>query len=116
MKLIGSKLEADCRNELLASNQEIMAAGSRLGKAIESQGHEKENAYVLHWIPDQTEDTCLVLVGGSSLVSIELSNTDQSAPPIVEHISLSEYEHGLSRVNQVKLAVAKELASEEHNK
>lgn len=116
MKLIGSKMESDFRKQLVASNQGLVSTDSRLGQAIRSRGHRVENAYVLHWIPDQTEEISLVLVEGNKLLSVELSTIDPSAPPVFEQITLNKYKHGLSRMNQVKLAVAQELANEEHNK
>ena len=52
MKLIGSKMESDFRDELLSSNNALQDSGSKLRQALTAAGHETKNAYVLHWTPE----------------------------------------------------------------
>ena len=110
MKLIGSKMEKDFRGELQKS-RESFSSESRLRDALESQGHTTNNAYVLHWTPDQGEDIYVVLIEGAYLVSVELDRLNPETPPIFERIELKEYSDGLSRMYQVKLLVAQDLSS-----
>ena len=111
MELIGSKMEKDFCKELQKSNEGLVSE-SRLRKALESEGHSANKAYVLRWTPDQGEDIYVVLIDGKYLVSVELDRFNIENPPIYERIELKEYMHGLSRVNRVKLLVAQNLANE----
>ena len=111
MKLIGSKMEKDFRRELVRSNQGFNDPNSRLKQVLESAGHNTQNAYVLHWTPDQTEDFYSVLIDGSYLVSVEIDKFDSSVLPVVARQELKSYSHGLSRMYQVQLAVALDLAN-----
>ena len=103
-------MEEDFRKVLISSNESLKDPDSELRKALISEGHRVSNAYVLHWTPEQLEDIYIVLIDGSFLVSVEIDKYDNSKPPIFERIELKEYLHGLSRMNQVRLAVAQELA------
>lgn len=111
MKLIGSKMEQDFREELIKSRQSF-SSNSRLKLALESSGHSTENAIVLNWIPDQGEDEYQVLIDGSYLVSVEIDRLNQNSPPILHRTELKQYMVGLSKMNQVKLLVAQNLTSE----
>lgn len=110
MQLIGSKMEKDFREELQKSNQSF-SSQSKLRSALESQGHPTDNAFVLHWTPDQVEDIYIVLINGTYLVSVELDRINPDTPPIYKRIELKEYKQGLSKMNQVRLLVAQELAN-----
>ena len=110
MKLIGSKMEDGFREELLRSNDVLQCSDSKLRKALVAEGHETKNAYVLHWTAEQLEDLYTVLIGGSYLVDVEIDKYDNSKPPIVERHELKPYMNGLSKMNQVRLAVAQDLA------
>jgi hypothetical protein len=111
MKLVGSKMESDFRKELLSSNR-TLNSDSSLKSCLNSQGHSTEKAYVLHLIPEQTEDIYLVLIDGAYLVNIEIGRIKKDIQPVPKFIELTEYMHGLSKVNQIRLLVAQELANE----
>jgi len=111
VKLIGNKTEKDFRAELVRSNKGLRESESKLRKALESEGHDVSNAYVLHCTPDQLEDIYVVLIEGSFLVSIEIDRFDNSKSPIFERIELKDYLHGLSKTDQIRLAVAQDLAA-----
>jgi len=112
MKLIGSIMEREFREELEASHQQYFSANSkyRLKSFLTSKSIPWNNAYILNWIPEQTEDIYVILIEGKSLISVEIDRIDSNSPPLFEEIDIKEYMHGLSRMNQVKLLVAKELA------
>ena len=110
MKLIGSKMESDFREELIRSNQALQAHDSKLRMALESKGYDIKNSYVLHWTPEQLEDKYTVLVGGAYIVDVEIDKYDGSKNPLIEQNELKPYMHGLSKMNQVRLAVAQDLA------
>lgn len=104
-------MESDFRDKLIASNKYHFSGDSRLKSVLESNGHRTENAYVLHWTPDQGEDLYTILIDGEYLVTTELDRCDLSVTPIVERSEIKGYIKGLSRMYQVQLAVAKELAN-----
>ncbi len=104
-------MEQDFRAELIKSNESVNLQDSKLGKALETKGYKTANAYVLHWTPEQLENIYIVLVEGAILVRVEINKFDNTSSPTFENLSIKEYKHGLSRVNQVRLAVAEELAN-----
>ncbi|MBU2862480.1 hypothetical protein KO489_01340 [Reinekea forsetii] len=110
MKLIGSKMENDFRQELVASNVALQEPNSNLRRVLEASGFNTKNAYVLRWTPDQTDDKYGVLIEASYLVWVEVEK-DGSVEPSVEKQELKSYTLGLSRMHQVKLAVAVDLAA-----
>lgn len=109
MKLIGSKMENDFREELLRSNGALQDPKSKLRQVLELNGYETKNAYVLHWTPEQLEDLYTVLINGSYLVHVEIDKFDKKKIPIVEKSEIKAYLHGLSKMHQVRLVVAQEL-------
>ena len=104
-------MEKDYRAELIRSNEGLNSPDSSLRKALKTKGYLTKHAYVLHWTPEQLEDIYLVLIGGTSLVRVEIDKLDSTNPPIFEDIELTNYVHGLSRTNQVRLAVAQDLVN-----
>ena len=104
-------MEHDFRQELMRSNEGLRNPESRLRVALEGEGYNTVNAYVLNWVPEQLDDIYLVLIDGSFLVRVEIDKCEQIEPPHLERIELNEYLHGLSKMNQVCLAVAKKLAN-----
>lgn len=110
MKLIGSEMKSDFREELLRSNDALQDPDSKLTQALQAEGHETKNAFVLHWTPEQLEDLYKVLIGGSYLVVVEIDKYDSSKAPILKKNYIKHYLHGLRKMNQVRLAVAQGLA------
>ncbi|MBO2689013.1 hypothetical protein [Shewanella algae] len=103
-------MESDFREELVRSNDALQAPDSMLGRVLESAGYATKNAYVLHWVPEQLENLYTVLIDGSYLVDVEIVKHGNSNPPVVERNELKPYLNGLSKVGQIKLAVAQDLA------
>lgn len=111
MKLIGSKMEQDFREELMHSNTALQSSESSLHQVLEAHGYSTTHAYVLHWTPEQLEDIYVVLIDASVLVVVEIDKYEKSRLPEVEEMELNDYVRGLSRMNQVRLAVAQDLVS-----
>ena len=110
MKLIGSKTESDFRVELLRSNHALQASDSKLRKALETEGHDTKNAYILRSTPDELEVLYTVLIDGSYLISVVIENYENSMPPILERSELETYLQGLRKIDRVQLLVAQYLA------
>ncbi|RJE73242.1 hypothetical protein BGP78_19215 [Pseudoalteromonas sp. MSK9-3] len=109
MKLIGSRVENEFRAELEESNRSLLSE-SKLSLVLMSKSYSVENAYVLNWIPEQYEDIYLVIIDGSYLISVELDRQDSTTAPIIEKRELADYRRGLSRMKQIQLMVALDLA------
>ncbi|AZK45042.1 hypothetical protein [Paenibacillus lentus] len=75
-----------------------------------------ETAYILHWIPEQEEDFYKILINDSTIADVELNRLNQDVVPIINSMPLSQYKVGLSKINQIKLAVAIDLARKDLNK
>lgn len=112
LKLIGSKMENDFREELIQSHDYHFSANStsRLKEVLESKEIDVSNAYIIGWTPDQTDDLFLVLIGGSWILRVELERYDETVEPVIDRIEIKDYMYGLSRMNQVKLLVAQDLS------
>ena len=105
-------MESDFREELVSSHEHHFLKNSRLKAILESHGYPTKNAYVLHHVPGQTEDFYTVLINGEYLVSMEIDRFNTSNSPVIQRVELKTYTKGLSRMHQVKFAVAKGLVSE----
>lgn len=75
-----------------------------------------ETAYILHWIPEQEEDFYKFLINDSLIADIELNRINQDIEPIIKSKPLSQYKIGLSKINQIKLMVAIDLARKDLEK
>ncbi|GBG07985.1 hypothetical protein PAT3040_02550 [Paenibacillus agaridevorans] len=115
MKLIGSKLEQEIREQLSISNQSLFESEEkrRLLEVIKSSFPEMRTAYIVNWIPEQGEDIYKILINDSIIADIELDRYSDDFEPIVESKDIPNYLHGLSKQNQIKLAVALDLAKQE---
>lgn len=113
MRLIGSKTEQDIRKQLIASNKSIFQEGDnlRLRVALQEEFPNMKTAYVLNWIPEQGEDIYKVLVDNFIVAEVELDRVNLSTK--VNSIPISQFKIGLSKLNQIKLAVAIELAEKD---
>ncbi|KOO47181.1 hypothetical protein [Priestia koreensis] len=112
MKLIGSKTEQEIRELLIKSNQLLFKSEEkkRLLEVIKCSYPEMITAYIIYWIPEQGEDIYKILINDSIISEIELERNNSEIMPKVETITISQYLRGLSKQNQIKLAVALDLA------
>lgn len=109
---MGSRLEQDFRKELEASRAFHFSdhSQSRLKEALQSAGYSVRNAFVLHWTPDQSEDFYTVLIEGAFLAAMGIEKSGERETPSIKRYELRDYLRGLSRVYQVRLLVAQDLA------
>ncbi|MFP7492963.1 hypothetical protein SFC66_04165 [Terribacillus saccharophilus] len=112
MKLIGSKTEQDIRDQLKKSNESLFNDNDkiRLLMVLRNQYPEMKSAYIIHWIPEQGEDIYRILINDNIIAEVELDRLDPNADPIIESKSVNAYKLGLNKQNQLKLAVAIDLA------
>ncbi|MNB89892.1 hypothetical protein D3C75_369430 [compost metagenome] len=72
-----------------------------------------KTAYILYWIPEQGEDIYTILINNKYIAIIELDRYDMQIEPILQTISMKEYQKRLSKNNQILLAVAQALSTED---
>ena len=114
MKLRGSKTEEDFRAQLIESNRSLFGSedGRQISGILKKLYPQMITAYIIHWIPEQREDFYRILINDDTIARIELDH-DNAMEPVVESITISQYLLGLSRVNQIQLAVALDLATKD---
>lgn len=113
MKLKGTITEQEYRKELQASkirlfNDESMC---RFLSIIKESFPAMKTAYILYWIPEQGEDIITFLVDTHSVITIELDRFDQQIDPIIEVYPVESLLKGRSKMHQIKIAVALDLAT-----
>ena len=111
IELIGSRTEQEYRTELLASRERCFGEQSdlRLKQVLLSKGYDATRTIVIGWTPDQGEDIYSVLILPDHVICVEIDRVDASVEPIIETDSLDSYQKGLSKMGQIKLAVALDI-------
>ncbi|OAS18655.1 hypothetical protein [Paenibacillus oryzisoli] len=112
MKLRGTITEQAYRKELQASKIRLFNDVSmrRYLSIIRETFPTMETAYILYWIPEQGEDIISFLVDTQTVIQIELDRYDNEVVPIVDVYHLENWTKGFSKTNQIKIAVALDLA------
>lgn len=112
MKRKGSKTEQDFRVQLIKSHTSLFqeASNERLLSVLQKSFPEMRTAYFIGHTPEQGEDLYTILVNTDTIASIELDRYNLDAEPIVGRLSLQDFSKGLSKINQIKIAVALDLA------
>lgn len=115
MKLIGSKTEQELREQLIKSNELLLSSLEyrRLLESLSISFSQMRTAYIIDWIPEQGEDIYKILINDSIVAEIELDRNKTEVSPIIKTIKLPQYLKGLSKQNQIKLAVALDLAEKD---
>ena len=115
MKLLGSKKEQDFREALVASKITLSQDDkvNALFKVLKTILGEFKTGYILNWTPEQDEDIYIILVNLDKIAKVEISRINSLEEPVVEIFNLKDFKKGLSKVFQVKLAVAIELAKKD---
>ncbi|WP_433943155.1 hypothetical protein [Paenibacillus sp. SN-8-1] len=115
VKLIGSKTEQEIRELLIKSNQLLFKSEDKITllEVIKSFYTEMITAYIINWIPEQGEDIYKILINDSIIAEIELERNNSEIEPKVKTITISQYLKGLNKQNQIKLAVALDLAKKD---
>lgn len=115
MRLVGSKLEQDFRKELIESHVALFQSIEEKNflNLLKINFKEMKTAYVINWTPEQGEDLYTLLINLDIIVKIEISRINQNENPIIEVFRLQEFQKGLSKLFQIKLAVAMDLAKKD---
>lgn len=115
MRLIGSKTEEDFRNALIKSHKLLFTGDlyKELLQVLKTNFPEMKTAYILKHIPEQGEDLYTILVNLDTIATIEISRYSQDEKPIVEISSINDFKRGMSKVQQIELAVALDLAKKD---
>ncbi len=115
MRLVGSKTEKDFRDVLIKSHKSLFDEDSYQGllQVLKTNFPEMKTAYFIRHIPEQGEDLYTMLVDLDTIATIEISRYSQDEKPIVEISSINDFKNGISKVEQIKLAVALDLAEKD---
>ena len=110
--MIGSKTETEFRNSLAVSHIQHFSADSNssLKSYLRSQNIPVKNAYILNEIPEESTDYYSILISGSTVITVEIDKCSTQNCSIESNIDLKHYLVGLSKMDQIKLLVAKELS------
>lgn len=117
MKLRGTITEQAYRRELQASRIRLFDDISmrRFLDIIKDTFPAMKTAYILYWTPEQGEDIISFLVDTHSVIKIELDRYDDKIAPIIDVYPIENLIKGRSKTNQIKIAVALELAKSDLN-
>ncbi|WP_054029186.1 hypothetical protein [Bacillus sp. FJAT-28004] len=115
MKLRGTLSEQTYRTGLQASRIYLFNDKDmhRFLNIISETFPAMKTACILDWIPEQGEDIFTFLVDTHSVLKIELDRYDKKVAPIVDMYSIEDWTKGLSKMNQIKIAVALDLAKQD---
>lgn len=111
MKLIGSKTEREFIEQFKLLDPLLRKSASPLRIVLESLGYNVSKGVILECIPEQVEDCYLVLIDTEQLIQIEIPR-DKDMLPICERIDLKAYRINLSKINQIRLAVAQDIVKQ----
>lgn len=116
MRLTGSLTEDRLREELLRSNAALCdgRAHPALSALLRGRGVDLATAFVLDWVPEQSEDIYTILDGDPRVLTIELPRGMGGAPPVVEAVPFASFREAMSkgaRLNRLRFAVAEALVS-----
>lgn len=116
MKLKGSKQEQDFIKELEGSNLVLAKDGKAeiILNLLRVTFGELKSAYILNWTPEQDVDIYTFLVDIDKIAKVEISRVNHSEVPLIETYKLKDFQKRLSKIFQIKLAVAIDLAKTEH--
>lgn len=115
MKLLGSKKELDIREQLIKKHNYLFnnKEDNQLINVLRLNFTNLKTAYILNWIQDQEEDTFTILINTDIITLIVLDYSGENLKSVIETISEKEYLIGLSKSEQIKYAVAIDLAKKD---
>lgn len=121
MKLIGSRMEDEIREELIKSNEWLFNSqkGDRIIQIAESLAGKVESAYLLWSTPGQGEDYYGLLINGKAVVGFELDrfNFFEAEPVELEVTDVRTYRRHLKgRPDNLRLLIAEELSQKDITK
>ena len=114
MNLVDSKTEKDIKTELVALNSNVFncAKGFALKEFLSELSFNIQEVIVLNNFPDETCEVYLLLLENRLIGQVEVDSDDLDNPTI-ETFTIPEYKKGLSKIQQIRLAIAKTLLSSE---
>lgn len=110
MKLIGSRMELNRRNELLYSERFINKKTS-IASFLNKRYNEIKSAYVLSHTSEQDKDIYKVIVNGNRIVSFGLSRIDGLISDVSDMSVLNYKKQIESKPEKLDLAIALDLAN-----
>lgn len=115
MKLIGSKVEREFRDILISSHKALFQDNSntRLLTLLKNNFPDMKTAYFIGHTPEQDVDIYQMLIDLDTIATVELERYDLNSEPLIKKISTKQYEKRLSKMWQIKLAVAVDLAKKD---
>jgi hypothetical protein len=113
MRLKGSITELEFRKVLLAGSKALFKnkEDMRLLNILIQKYGNIETAYFLEHIPDQGEDIYTLLINNEFISVVEIDH-ELNIDPVIDTFQIQKYLNGLSKINQIKFAVARDLASQ----
>jgi hypothetical protein len=108
-RLRGSLTEQRERAQLRASHARLVS-GQYPAPALKSIGVDPRTAYIIDWIPDQTEDLFIILVGADRVVGLEVPKDGEA--PVVRGAWHVDLYPPVSRLVRIRFAIARQLANE----
>jgi hypothetical protein len=116
MRLTGSLTEDRLREELMHSNAALRdgRADSTLSALLRDRGVDLATAFVLDWVPEQSENIYTILDGDRRVLMIELPRGMGGAPPTVGTVPFDRFREAVSkgsRLSRLRFAIAVDLVS-----
>jgi hypothetical protein len=117
VKPLRTKTKLDYREQLICSHKSLYEDEdkNRILSALNTHYPKMRTAYTLDWIPEQGEDIYTILVDLDMVATVEVDRLDKASKPFVDAIPIKQYQHKLSKKDQIKLSVALDLAQSEIN-
>lgn len=118
MKLIGSNTEDKFREIFLKSHNSLFNDSSKkeLIKMIIEHYPCMKTAYFIEHIPEQSEDHYTILINDDTIAFFEVERFNNNKPISFPSMTVDEYKNGLNKIDQIKLAVALDLAKKDLKK
>lgn len=115
MKLVGSKTEQDFREVLIESHKLLFEGNTyqELLEELKSNFPQMRTAYFVKHIPEQGEDIYTMLINLDIVATVVIDRFSQNKHIAVGMCSINDYVKGLSKIEQIKLAVALDLAKKD---
>lgn len=115
MRQIGSKTEKEIKEQLIISNHSLFKSEEkrRLLEVIRGSFPQLKTAYILNWLPEQSEDIYKILINDGIVARIELDRYDAEVKPVIASEDISQYRYRMNKQNQIKLTIALDLVKEE---
>ncbi len=114
MKLIGSKTEREFERELINSTSTLLSEHSDSPLLLFLQEWEIDNksVMILDSFPDDGSIFYLLLIENRLIGQVEIDSSDIENATM-ETMTLPQYMNGLSKMQQIKLAMARSLMDNE---